>query len=332
MILLIFGLLVFSIFAYFKIADYYNIIDKPNDRSSHKYITLRGGGIIFYIGALLYFLFYGFSYPLFALGLTLIAIISFLDDIKTINLKVRILVHFTAMFLMFYDCGLFSLPWYFTLAALIVSTGIINAYNFMDGINGITGGYSLVVMASFWYINNNIIFFIDNNFIYIISLSLLIFNFFNFRKKAKCFAGDVGSVSIAFIIVFLLGKLIVQTQDLTYIIILLVYGVDSILTIVHRIILKENIFIAHRKHLYQIMSNELQMPHLFVSLIYIVAQIIVIIGYFIFLNIRLKYFFISSFFLTILYFIIIFIYFKLHKNISNLIRNINLNSLDRSNQ
>ena len=77
MILLIFGLLVFSILAYFKIADNYNIIDKPNDRSSHKYITLRGGGIIFYLGALLYLFFYGFSYPLFALGLTFIAIISF---------------------------------------------------------------------------------------------------------------------------------------------------------------------------------------------------------------------------------------------------------------
>lgn len=202
MILLIFGLLVFSILAYFKIADHYNIINKPNQRSSHKHITLRGGGIVFNIGAILYFFFYEFNYPLFELGLTLIAIISFLDDIKTVNSKVRILVHFSAMLLMFYDCGLFSLPWYFTIAALIVSTGIINAYNFMDGINGITGGYSFVVMAFFWYINNYITTFIDNNLVYIISLSLIVFNFFNFRNRAKCFAGDVGAVSIAFIIVF----------------------------------------------------------------------------------------------------------------------------------
>jgi len=312
MILLIFVLLVSSIFAYFIIADYYNIIDKPNDRSSHKYITLRGGGIIFYIGALLYFLFYGFSYPLFALGLTFIAIISFLDDIKTVNSKLRILVHFSAMLLMFYDCGLYSRPWYFTLAALIVSTGIINAYNFMDGINGITGGYSLVVMASFWYINNSITPFIDNNIIYVISLSLLVFNFFNFRKKAKCFAGDVGSVSIAFIIVFLLGKLIVQTQDLTYIIILLVYGVDSILTIVHRIILKENIFVAHRKHLYQIMSNELHIPHMYVSMVYMAVQIVVMTGYFVFKASSAWYFIFSATVLAIIYISFMRKYYKLH--------------------
>lgn len=313
MILLIFGLLVFSLLAYFKIADHYNIIDKPNQRSSHKHITLRGGGIIFYIGALLYFfLFYGFSYPLFALGLSLIAIISFIDDIKIISSRVRIVFHFAAMLLMFYDCGLYSLPWYFTLAALILSTGIINAYNFMDGINGITGGYSLVVMASFWYINNHITPFIDNNLIYIISLSLLVFNFFNFRKRAICFAGDVGSVSIAFIIVFILGKLIVQTQDITYIIILLVYGVDSILTIVHRLMLKENIFEAHRKHMYQIMSNELHIPHIYVSMIYMAVQIAVIAGYFAFKASGAWYFFISATVMALIYILFMWKYYKLH--------------------
>lgn len=311
MILLIIGILILFIYFYFIIANSFQITDKPNKRSSHKKVTIRGGGIIFYIGALLYFLFYGFSYPLFALGLTLIAVISFLDDIKTVNSKVRILVHFSAMLLMFYDCGLYSLPWYFTLAALIVSTGIINAYNFMDGINGITGGYSLVVMASFWYINNNITPFIDNNIIYVISVSLLVFNFFNFRKKAKCFAGDVGSVSIAFIIVFLLAKLIIETQDWTYIIILILYGVDTILTIVHRIMLKENIFRAHRKHLYQIMSNELHIPHIYVSVIYMVAQLIIMVGYFSFKSYSIWYFFISAILLTIIYILFMRRYFKL---------------------
>jgi len=305
-------LLFFAMLVYFKIADHYNIIDKPNQRSSHKHITLRGGGIVFYIGAVLYFFFYGLRYPLFALGLSLIAIISFIDDIKTIPSKVRIVFHFAAMLLMFYDCGLYSLPWYFTIAALIVSTGIINAYNFMDGVNGITGGYSFVVMASFWYINNYITPFIDNNLIYIISLSLLVFNFFNFRKKAKCFAGDVGSVSIAFIIVFLLAKLIIETQDWTYIIILILYGVDTILTIVHRIMLKENIFRAHRKHLYQIMSNELHIPHIYVSLIYMIIQLIIIVGYFSFKSHSIWYFLITSILLAICYVLFMRRYFKLH--------------------
>jgi len=183
----------------------------------------------------------------------------------------------------------------------------------MDGINGITGGYSLVVMASFWYINNYITPFIDNNLIYIISLSLLVFNFFNFRRRAKCFAGDVGAVTIAFIIVFILGKLIVQTQDITYIIILLVYGVDSILTIIHRLMLKENIFEAHRKHMYQIMSNELHIPHIYVSMTYIVSQIAVMAGYFVFKASNIVYFLISATIMAIIYILFMRKYYKLHK-------------------
>ena len=272
--------LVAAILIYFKIADKFNIIDRPNHRSSHKHITIRGGGIIFFIGAILYTLFFGLTLSYFIAGLILISIISFVDDVWTLSSKVRIIVHFIAMMLMFYDCGFYSITWYYLLIALIVSTGIINAYNFMDGINGITGGYSMVVMGSFWWINNHIHQFIDNNFLYVIGISLLVFNLFNFRKRARCFAGDVGAVSIAFIIVFLLGKLMVETGNPTFIIILMVYGVDSILTIIHRLILKENIFQAHRKHLYQIMSNELKIPHTSVSLIYMVMQGVIMVGYF----------------------------------------------------
>lgn len=182
----------------------------------------------------------------------------------------------------------------------------------MDGINGITGGYSLVVMGSFWYINNFLYLFIDNNLIYIISLSLFVFNFFNFRKKARCFAGDVGSVSIAFIILFLLGKLIVQTGDITYIIILLVYGVDSILTIAHRLMLKENIFKAHRKHMYQIMSNELHIPQIYVSLIYMAVQAAVMSGYFAFKAFGTGYFIILAFVTGIIYIAFMRKYYILH--------------------
>jgi len=120
---------------YFRIADHFNIIDKPNERSSHSQITLRGGGVIFYIGILLFFFVQGFQYPWFLIGLTLISIISFADDIKPQSSKLRLLVHFTAMALMFYEWGLFNFPWFYTLLALIFCTGILNAYNFMDGIS-----------------------------------------------------------------------------------------------------------------------------------------------------------------------------------------------------
>jgi len=305
-------LLFIAILIYFKIADKFNIIDKPNHRSSHKHITVRGGGIIFFIGALLYSLFFGLTLPYFIVGLILISLISFVDDVWSLSSKVRIVVHFVAMMLMFYDCGFYSLPWYYLVIALIISTGIINAYNFMDGINGITSGYSLVVMGSFWWVNNHIHSFIDNNLLHVVIISLLIFSFFNFRKNARCFAGDIGAVSIAFIIVFLMGKLIVETRDWTYLIILMLYGVDSILTIVHRIILNENIFIAHRKHIYQLMSNELGIPHTVVSLVYMSIQSAVIIGYFIFIDFSFLYFLATALTLAIIYLSFIKKYYKLH--------------------
>jgi len=299
--------------AYFRVANHFNIIDKPNQRSSHISITLRGGGIVFYIGVLLYFIFEGFQYPGFFLGLTLISFISFADDIKPRSPKIRLVVHWVAMLLMFYQWGLFSMPWYFTILALVVCIGILNAYNFMDGINGITGGYSLVVAGTLCYINNYRIAFVDRNLLYSLILALLVFNFFNFRKKARCFAGDVGSISVAFILVFLLGLLMLKTHDFSYIILLAVYGVDSILTIIHRLILKENIFEAHRKHLYQLLANELRLPHLLVSSIYMALQTLIVVDY-LFAYDRYLYLMVVLAALSVLYVFIKSKFYYLHGN------------------
>ena len=277
--LIVFVLLFVAELFYFRIADRYNIIDKPNERSSHTKITLRGGGVIFYFGALAYFLISGFEYPCFILALTFVTFISFVDDVRSTSQKLRLLFHFSAMVLMFYQWGLFSLSWWWIIIALIICTGIINAYNFMDGINGITGGYSLVILGALAYINAEITQFVEPALIYTVLCSVLVFCFFNFRKKAKCFAGDVGSVSIAFILLFLIGKLIIQTEDFSWIILLVIYGVDSVLTIIHRLMLHENIGLPHRKHMYQLMANELKIPHVVVSLIYMAVQAVVIIGY-----------------------------------------------------
>ena len=289
---------------YFKIADKCNIIDKPNERSSHSRITLRGGGIIFYFGVLAYFVSNEWEYPWFMLALTLITFISFVDDIRSTSQGLRLVFHFSAMALLFYQWGLFSLSWWWLVIALIVCTGIINAYNFMDGINGITGGYSLVVLGGLAYINASIVPFVEPVFIYTVLCGVLVFCFFNFRKKAKCFAGDVGSVSIAFILLFLIGKLIIQTGDFSWIILLSVYGVDSVLTIIHRLMLHENIGLPHRKHMYQLMANELKMPHVVVSGIYMAVQVIVIMGYMYFLNHGYIYLSCTILLLSIIYLII----------------------------
>lgn len=311
--LIVLVLLFFAELFYFYIADKYNIIDKPNERSSHSRITLRGGGIIFYFGVLAYFLTNHFEYPWFMLALTLVTLISFIDDIRSTSQALRLVFHFSAMGLMFYQWGLFSLPWWTILVALIICTGIINAYNFMDGINGITGGYSLIILGTLAFINHSVVSFVEPDLIYTMLCAVLVFNFFNFRKRAKCFAGDVGAVSIAFTILFLIGRLIIQTGDFSWIILLVVYGIDSVLTIVHRLMLHENIGLPHRKHMYQIMANELRMPHVVVALIYMMMQAIVVIGYLILREYGYWYLLGSVFLLSLLYLLFMKRFFCLHK-------------------
>lgn len=310
--LIILVLLFLAELFYFRIADKCNIIDKPNERSSHTRITLRGGGIIFYFGVLAYFLTSHFEYPWFMLALTLITFISFVDDIRSTSQILRLVFHFSAMALMFYQWGLFSLPWWTLFVALIVCTGIINAYNFMDGINGITGGYSLVVLVALAYINEAVVSFVEQDFILTVLCSVVVFNFFNFRKRAKCFAGDVGSVCIAFVLLFFIGKLVIRTEDFSWIILLAVYGVDSVLTIIHRLMLHENIGLPHRKHLYQIMANELKIPHVVVSSVYMLVQALVIVGYFYFYSYGYWYLLAIVLILGTLYVLFMKKYFRLH--------------------
>lgn len=261
---------------YFKIADRLNIIDKPNERSSHTQITLRGGGIIFYLAVLIWFIWSGYQYPLFFLGLTMMTIVSFIDDILTLSNKIRLLVHFLSVLLMAYELQIFSLPLYYLMISFVIIVGVINAYNFMDGINGITASYSLSVLSLLLIVNYKLG-FVDDRFLWVTLLSILVFAFFNFRNKAKCFAGDVGSVSIAFILLFVLGKLIIQTGNFIYILFLAVYGVDTIWTIIRRLYLKENIFEAHRSHLYQYLGNEAGVNKLLISFLYGLLQFL--IGY-----------------------------------------------------
>ena len=297
---LIFVILLLLELAYFKIADKFNIIDKPNERSSHSSIVLRGGGIIFLLGAWVWSFAFGFQYPWFLLGLSLVAGVSFIDDIHSLPDSVRLVVQFTAAALAFYQLGMLSGEWFETngmlvgglliLLALIVYVGATNVINFMDGINGITAGYALAVLLPLLAINCGSKVqevqevqggFVDQSLVFVSILSVLVFCIFNFRPKgrAKCFAGDVGSIGIAFIMLFLIGKVIITTGDLTYLIFLLVYGVDGVLTICHRIMLHENLGEAHRKHAYQLMANELKIGHVKVSLLYMAMQLVVSLGF-----------------------------------------------------
>ncbi len=270
----IFLLLVLAILGYFKIAYYFNIIDKPNERSSHSIITIRGGGVIFSVAAILWFLLFGFQYPFFIVGLVLISIISFLDDRLTLSTKPRLAVHLLSVALMLYQLSFANFAWYWWLVGFILIIGWLNAFNFMDGINGITSFFSLAVLLPLWYVNNQTP-FIETSLLISIGLSLVVFSYFNARKKAKTFAGDVGSISMGFILAFVLIALMLKTGNWVYVIFVAVYGIDAVLTIAQRLLRNENIFKAHRSHLYQYLANEAKWSHILVSIIYAVFQFLI---------------------------------------------------------
>lgn len=272
--LFVFIILIVILLSYFRIAEKFNIIDKPNNRSSHTYITIRGGGIVFPAAALLWFILNGFGQPWIILALVLIAGVSFLDDVITLSSKIRILFHFIAVTLLFWQLNVFELSWYFIILIYLITIGWINAFNFMDGINGISAFYGLVSLTSFGWLNQNLD-FVSQDLIFSLIISVLIFSFFNARRRAKTFAGDIGSVSLAFMLGWFMISLIIKTRCIEYILFFAVYGIDSVFTILFRLKKRENIFKAHRTHLFQFLSNELKYSHVMVSGIYGFIQIII---------------------------------------------------------
>lgn len=279
---------------YFKIADHFNIIDKPNERSSHSTIVLRGGGIIFAISMITWLILqmvHGEWLTVqgcmpFMVGLILICTVSFWDDVKSLPDSLRMAVQIISILLMFWSVGLYSAfdSWWImglvVAVALFFCVGATNFINFMDGINGITAAYSFAMLFPILLLNRNMG-FIEESYLIVAILGIIVFSIFNYRPKgkAKCFAGDVGSIGIAFIILFALGRLMLATKDVTYIVFFLVYGIDGSLTIFHRIMLHENLGQAHRKHAYQLMANELKMSHVTVSCIYMMLQFAISLGF-----------------------------------------------------
>jgi len=269
--LISFFVLFIVMLVYLKIANRFNIVDKPNNRSSHEVVTIRGGGIVFPISILMYFVLSGFQYPIFVAAIFIISAISFVDDIKPLNTSIRLVIQFISIVLVIVQ--LFpDIPFLFIPLVLFILLGGVNAYNFMDGINGITGAYSLVLLCTFCYLNQSLS-FVDNDLIVFGLLSVLLFLIFNFRTKALCFSGDVGSLSIALFVLFLLFKLIIVTGEPIYALFLMVYGIDSGFTLISRKLKGENIFEPHRTHLYQLLVHLKGYSHLSVSFLYSFIQL-----------------------------------------------------------
>lgn len=279
MIYFLVALALFGIeFWYLGLAGRYQIVDKPNIRSSHAHITKRGGGIVIPLAMLVYLVTSGFSLPIFHFGLFALAAISFADDIREQSALLRFSLQFVCVGLLLWQSGIFHQSFMLGLLSLFALVGALNAFNFMDGINGISVGYGAVGLATLWYLNASVP-FIDPAFFIYLAIGMAVFAFFNFRTKALCFAGDVGSVSLALCLLFPTMVLIRFTQQPLFVMFFAVYGVDTLLTIFHRLLKQENIFKAHRQHLYQYLANEQKISHLSVTGIYMAIQLLINIGF-----------------------------------------------------
>ena len=272
-ILLTIFILSIVLWFYMLLAKKYNILDIPNHRSSHENITIRGGGVVFPIALLLVYFLFDFQHSWFVFSVLILSIVSFLDDLYSLSKRVRFFAHFLSVFLLLLELNLLQ-PFWLCPIVFFILVGGINSFNFMDGINGITALYSIVTLSSLYYINESFI-FIERHFILIPLIGVFVFSFLNVRKRALCFAGDVGSISIAAIILFLLFKLVIHTNDFFYIFLLLIYALDSGATVLRRMVKGENIFKPHKEHLYQQLVHKKGWSHLHVSFIFSFVQLLI---------------------------------------------------------
>lgn len=266
------------ILLYVMVARKFQLTDVPSLRSSHRDVTITGAGFIFPIAFFLPLVFTGefVHYRSTLTGLLLISLVSFADDLKSVHPIIRVTVQVIAVSLLLWQTGgLFKMkPWQI-LPGFILVVGIINSYNFMDGINGMNAIYSIAMIGVLWILKGSGIFFLPVlPVFYSLMSALLAFSLFNVRKKAVCFSGDVGSISIAYIVSLMIIQVMISTDSAVWILLFGVYGLDSVGTIVLRLIRREKVWLPHRTHFYQFLVNEKKYPHVLVSFIYAISQFV----------------------------------------------------------
>lgn len=301
---------------YFYIAKKLHIVDRPNERSSHRKVALLGAGVIFWFSIIFFSATHRWAFLPFTIGATLLAVVSYVDDMKGLPSWLRMFVQIAAVVLGFYS-AINTLEVWQMLLLIVLFVGVLNVYNFMDGINGMLAAYSFVVVGTFGYLNLFQTHFVNTEFVFTILAAILVFGFFNFRKNARCFSGDVGSIVMGFIVLFLLLRYDVAIPDngenVSYLCFIIVFLADGLLTIFKRFLTGRNIFEAHREHLYETLVNNLHVPHLRVSAGYALLQLVINVGYMLFSDKNL-YTLIVAFMLVMMYGLF-FYYCNVKKNI-----------------
>lgn len=280
-------IIIIALYYYISRAKKHGWTSDHNEQTDGHPTAIIGGGFIFYLSIILWSIGVDWLYEPsesmshMIVGLTMLAACSFADDILKLKIWIRLVVQFIATLFLCAQLSSLTTPLPITgwIIFMICSVGFTNAYNFMDGINGMTGLYSITLLSIFLWYNLNVFHFISGTFILFALISALVFTILNCRKRAIIFCGDVGSISMGYIIVTILSYLIISTSDVTAIAFVLVYGVDTTLTIIRRIIERENIFQSHNKHLYQILNRTFGLNQVAISIGYSITQLIISIGY-----------------------------------------------------
>ncbi len=294
------ALIFLSLWLYFPFAEKKGLLAGVNHRSSHTKPVVTGAGFIFYISYVFYiidcllFSTWEVPWPLF-IGISILAIVSYIDDLKDLWFFIRLVVQVLAVVLMLYQVYLdFSMtpmemnPSILIIVAvvgLIFSVGFTNLYNFMDGLNGMMAGITISALAIFGLIDFFVVDFIDDSLLIYTAIPTLIFAFYNARRQAKCFAGDVGAIVLGFVMVYMLFSLLLQTSNIVYIFIFASVYLEAGMTVIQRLLAGQNIFKPHRIHMFQLLCNEHKHHHVKISAYYALNQllfgsVIVVMNYF----------------------------------------------------
>ena len=262
---------------YIRLAKLLNLLDFPNERSSHDTKTITGAGIIIPISITIWY-FFNSLYQYFFVGLFILTICSIIDDLVNLKVFIRLFIQILSVLFLLININFYNYHIIVLVLFFVITVGWLNCFNFMDGINGIMGAYSLIILSTFYYLNlqNS---FINNSILIFTIIPTILFMIFNFRTTAVVFSGNSGTMSMAYILSLVMMKLIFFNSDWTYLIFFSLYGIDASLTIFERLNLRENIFNPHRRHLYQVLVDNFPFNHLQISILYSITQLIINVIY-----------------------------------------------------
>ena len=280
--------ILFSLKLYFPFAEKRGMLAGVNHRSSHTKPVITGAGFIFYISYIFYVISFIFStwdvpWALF-IGISMLAVVSFIDDLKDLWFFIRLVVQILAVCLMLYQIYIefsmeplamnASILIILAIVGLIFSVGFVNLYNFMDGLNGMMAGITISALSIFALIDFFIVDFVDDALLIYTAIPTLVFAFFNARRQAICFAGDVGAIVLGYVMVYMLLSLLMQTGNIVYVFIFASVYLEAAMTVIQRLLAGQNIFKPHRIHLFQLLCNEHKHHHVKISGFYALNQLV----------------------------------------------------------